>query len=204
MLKTLFILATRTAAGCLVAATCVAATTPPCPELQGKKPANLLAYLDRDRAALSPDCIVYAIRELGAQQYVAAVNTLAMYLDFRMPGTEKKVHDVTIVRIPTLGDKYPAVVALFEIGKPALPSLVHMIGHGATSDLLRNNALEVVLVIHRENMAEAVRALSHASRTSSDSATAIRLWDAARKEASRCPGEIRNHCEDALLEQNRN
>ena len=179
--------------------------TPPCRELSGAKAQQALAYLETSRQELNSACIVHAIRQLGNQHYTPAAYVLATYLDFRMPGTENKdsEHKLHIERIPWLGEKYPAADALFEIGKPASPSLVRVIGETSIS-LLRDNALEVLLAIHSEDMPDAVMMLSQASRSALDLATSIRLLDAAKKHAARCPGELRVRCEDALFEHARN
>jgi hypothetical protein len=200
-------LAMTTSLLCLAIGGSALAATPPCPELQTAKPQDRLAYLRGDRAMLMPPCIVFAITQLGIERYAVATDTLAEYLDFRMPGTEEHEHGVAAInRIPWIGDKYPAAAALFEIGKPASPSLVRVVGNAASSELMRTNALEILLFIHREDMAEAVALLNKASRFSRDPATSIRLWDSARKEAAQCPRalpELRIRCEAALFDENR-
>jgi hypothetical protein len=134
----------------------------------------------------------------------SAAYVLATYLDFRMPDMQDKDREQRqhMDRIPWLGEKYPAADALFEIGKPASPILVRVVGETSIS-LLRDNALEVLLAIHSEDMADAVTMLNQASRSALDPATSIRLLDAARKEAAKCPSDLRNRCEGVLLEQNR-
>src|SRR5690242_9727827 len=128
--------------------------TPPCHELREAKTQRLLAYLEASRGDLNPACVVHAIKQLGTQRYAPAAYVLATYLDFRMPGTEDGKQKPHMERIPWLGEKYPAADALFEIGKPASSSLVRVIGETSIS-LLRDNALEVLLAIHSENMADA-------------------------------------------------
>jgi hypothetical protein len=105
----------------------------PCGLLERKGPQQILAYLQGERAALDSACIVYAIDSLGQRRYAPAADTLTSYLDFRRPGTENKDREIIVVRIPWLGDKYPAATALFEIGKAVVPSLVRAIGDGDRS-----------------------------------------------------------------------
>jgi len=182
---------------------CARAQSSLCPEQQGMKPEQLLKSLEGDRATLKSRCIVNAINQLGEKRYAPAADTLTTYLDFRMPGTENKGHEIFIVRIPALGDKYPAATALFEIGKAASPSLVRAIADSSTPELLRDNAVEVLFDVYRENLADAVSVLNRASRSASDAASSMRLWDAARKEAGKCPSELRPRCEEALYRANR-
>ena len=197
----------------LIIAKCAAAATLPCTQLQGAKPKQELAYLQRDRSRLDPACIVYAIEQLGLHYHTvpyrpsagaeAAAGVLVMYLDFQAPGTENigKRMIQAKDRIPWLGDKYPAATALFQIGIQSTPSLVRAIGSAAYSELLRKNAIETLFAVHRENVSEGARALNIASRSASDNGVSIRLLDAAREFAAKCPGQWRNGCEAALLER---
>jgi hypothetical protein len=146
--------------------------------------------------------IVSAIKQLGHKPYAAASETLAAYLDFRMPGAENQDQGGTVIsRLPWVGDKYPAANALYEIGVRASASLIQVIVDG-TSDLLRNNALEVLLAVHGENTPEAVALLTTASRTTLDTPTSNRLWETARRVVSRCPADLRAQCEEARQDQN--
>jgi hypothetical protein len=174
----------------------------PCTDLLQTEAKQKLEYLRGDRSMLNPGCVVYAIQQLGAERYTAAADVLATYLDFQAPGTEKVGAPGTVYRrIPSLGDKYPAATALFEIGKPATPSLVRVIANSASSDLLRKNALEVLFAVHRENLADGTRELNNASRSATDNEAATRLLHAAREFAAKCPGRWRNDCAAALLER---
>lgn len=196
----------------LIVAKCALAATSPCSQLQGARPKQELAYLQRDRAKLEPACIVYAIEQLGLRYHSipgqhsagaeAAADTLVTYLDFQAPGTENIGKGiVAFSRTHWIAEKYPAASSLVEIGKPSTPSLVRAIGSGVRSEILRKNALEVLFAIHSGNLAEAARELNSASRSASDNATAILLLNAAREFATKCPGERRSACEAALLER---
>jgi hypothetical protein len=81
--------ALRTISLCLMITGRAGAATPPCTDLLRAKAEQKLAYLRGDRATLDPGCVVYSIRQLGAEHFAAAADVLATYLDFQTPGTEK-------------------------------------------------------------------------------------------------------------------
>ena len=192
----------QTVSLCLAITSCFGATTPSCTQLLRTKAEQKLAYLRADRSALSTECVTYAIQQIGAAHYAPAADVLATYLDFEIPEKDKlsAVVRVTIVS-PSLGDRYPAYDALFEIGKSVSPALIRVIADAGSSDLLRKNAVETLFAVHRENLAEGARTLSRASRTASDNGTAVRLLHAAEEFAAKCPNRLRSDCEAALLER---
>ena len=165
-----------------------------CAELEGAKPEVHLEYLQRDHSALRPDCIFYAIDQIGLKHYAPAVK----YLDYRVHEDPTKAHLPVIMRIPTPGSLYPAITALFEIGKPAVPDLVGAIAGPDTTDVARSNSIEALFLIHREDVSEAVALLNRASRESADRQASQRLMDAARRMADMCRGPAINSCMNAL------
>ena len=169
-----------------------------CAELEGAKPEVHLEYLQRDRSALKPDCIFYAMDQIGLKHYAPAVKTLIKYLDYRMPEDPAKAGLPVIMRIPTLGSLYPAITALFEIGKPAALDLVGSIADPDTPDVARSNGIEALFLIHREDVSEAVALLNRASKESTDWQASQRLLDAARRMADMCRGPAINSCMKAL------
>jgi hypothetical protein len=169
-----------------------------CAELEGAKPEVHLEYLQRDRSALKPDCIFYAIDQIGLKHYAPAIKTLIGYLDYPVPEDPAKARWPVIMRIPTLGSLYPAITALFEIGKPAIPDLVDSIADPDMTDVARSNAIEALFLIHREGVSEAVALLNRASKESTDWQASQRLMDAARRMADMCRGPAINSCMKAL------
>jgi hypothetical protein len=144
-----------------------------------------------------PDCIDAAIRQLGNERYVPAIDVLASYLDFKSP-TYTLPADAPVYN-PRWGYLYPATLALFEIGPPAIESLVRVIASPSSSDTAGTNAAETLMTINRIDMSKAVTALTTAAKATTDAVAAARLRDAARKLASTCPGpELRTKCEAAL------
>jgi hypothetical protein len=113
---------------------CIQANGSPCTALDGADPQTLIEYLESSRNMQAPDCMTYAIDKLGQQQRAEASSVLTAYLDFQRPGTEPDPHKPLITRDPiSMGDIYPAIDALFKIGMPAVPSLVHRIGDRETT-----------------------------------------------------------------------
>jgi hypothetical protein len=99
------------------------------------------------------------------------------------------------------GSIYPAGSALYVIGKPAVPQLLETIANAATSDLVRDNAADVVSMIHFEDFAEGVAVLVRAARAQTDPLASIRLMDQARRQAAHCGNERRNDCENAIVRE---
>jgi hypothetical protein len=172
---------------------------PVCPAVESMKPEQQLNYLRGDHNSLPPECVEVAIRKLGDASYAPATDVLTSYLDFKVPGTNPPGQDIVLgVQWPT-GDKYPAALALFFIRLPAADSLVRAIGDASSSDIVRANAAEVLLFIHRPDMSRAVAALAAASKGASDAATADRLRQAATSLSMKCTGpELRSRCKAAL------
>jgi hypothetical protein len=169
-----------------------------CAELHDAKPQAHLEYLQRDRSTLTAPCIAHAAEQIGLHQYIPAVKTLVRYLDYRLPEDPSRAHRPVISKLPTLGTIYPVIDALFEIGQPAVPDLVEAIASSATSDTARENAVQVVVLIYRSDVAESVRVLMRASKASPDPEASMRLYDAARKTADMCKEPMRNSCMNAL------
>ena len=169
-----------------------------CAELEGAKAEVHLEYLQRDRSALKPDCIFYAMDQIGLKRYAPAAKALIKYLDYRVPEDPSKAGLPVFMRVPTLGSLYPAITALFEIGKPAVPDLVGAIAGQDTTDVARNNAIEALFLIHREDVSEAVALLNRAGRESADRLASQRLMDAARRMADKYRGPAISSCMKAL------
>jgi hypothetical protein len=140
---------------------------------------------------------------LGASRHVAAAPVLASYLDFERPGFQRREGAVAVVRIPWVGDQFPAAEALFLLGKPASESLVGVIADDASSDLLRANALVVLTAVYREDIASAVERLRDAASSGADPAAAGRLRDFAARVANTCSVETRPRCLEALYGRSR-
>lgn len=169
---------------------------PPCYELEGATVQADLRYLQGDRSNVKAECVAYAADRIGLHRYAEASKTLVRYLDYRMPTDPREASLPPIS--PISGPRYPAINALFEIGKPAVDDLVEAVGNSATSDGVRKNAIQVLYEIFREDVAGAVRVLNRASNATRDPEVRQRLFDAARKTAGMCHETMRNACMNAL------
>jgi hypothetical protein len=173
-----------------------------CADLENKKPESRLEYLQGERSRLDRNCVLYAIEQLGNDHYTAAIKTLAAYLDYRRPDPPSfgsPAAPLVVGHLEWSGSIYPAGTALFQIGKAAVPRLVEVIADVSTSDLVRNNAGDVVFAIYREYPAEGIAALVSAAHARSDPMDSLRLMDQARRQAGRCAQQWRNDCENAVL-----
>ncbi len=94
---------------------------------------------------------------------------------------------------------YPATIALYQIGKPALPALVQLLGT-ETSPIVRAKALQTVMDISSDgfHFVSGVKLLQAAALSQGDSRVKARLLDAASKAVKMCPVPLRPQCEDAL------
>lgn len=87
-----------------------------------------------------------------------AIDDLIRYITFsrtydweHIPGVDKNsIHPITP------GDRYPALGALFSIGKPSLPSLAKVIEENEPKTLASENATFAAVMIFREDFSEAV------------------------------------------------
>jgi hypothetical protein len=165
-----------------------------CRELIGAAMEANLRYLQGDRSEMKPSCVVYAIDQAAAAHTVAAVPVLVKLLDYRLPDRPLKPEDAVQTTMPWLGTKYPAARGIFAAGKPAVQALVTAVAAPDTSAVARANAVEMVVLIYRDNVAEAPAVLNRAARASDDPEVSRRLLDAARDAASKCPEPQRGAC----------
>jgi hypothetical protein len=169
-----------------------------CSKLEGAEGQKLLESLQRDRAGLEPDCILYALNQLGDHPFPPAVKTLVGYLDTPpwtndIPGIPHEVTAKTMF--------FPAVVAVAGIGKPAVPALMDAIGGPDLSEMARKNAVQALQFIHSGEISQAIGALVRESRAAKDTVVSARLLDTARETAARCPDLLKDACQRALTER---
>jgi len=168
-----------------------------CPDLSSSSTKELISFLERNGHAADPACVKKIITQLGDAKQVAAINVLISLLEFRRPDTEmEKQHLLSIE------DRYPAVEALFQIGMPAVPSLVSALASYRTSDLSRQNALRALEEIHSEDPTKAISLLRKAASEAKTGAEAVRLESAARDVMKYCGKLWHDRCAAALLDAN--
>jgi hypothetical protein len=198
-----------------------------CVSLAEAKREQLVAYLKGERPTLDPACVLYALDRLADDHTAADASVLVTLLDFPKPEaggalgqdglpplgskTPRQVGGSTDV-MPWVGRQYPAAKVLFRIGASADADLIRVIGNVESSDLLRSNAVEVLRLIHREDLSLSANTLAAAARASfeTDRPRSERLLHAARRLAQDCidmtqlyvgnpaADAMRSRCEGAL------
>lgn len=140
----------------------------------------ILILGDQKLRESDPDRIIKAIQRLGELKATVAVDDLVGLLTFKQTFKWERddgiVHEIQPI---TPGNRYPAVSALFQIGKPALPALVSVIERNEPHSPESSNAVYAVLAIFRENLPQGVKYLRKAAAKSFTSLMAQRLLTAA-------------------------
>jgi hypothetical protein len=177
---------------------CLAGTQPArtagaCPELEGKDAAAHLEYLRGDRSKLTPPCVAAAMEYVGAKHYIQAGPTLTQYLDYPEPAP------LTVVKRAIPLYAYPAVSALYSLGKPVVRDLISAALNPGASALVRQNAAETVFLIYGADNSEGIAVLVRAARAGADPVASAHVMDEARRLAGKCLAESRNECENAVL-----
>ena len=144
-----------------------------------------------------PQQMIKAIERLGALKAVAAIDDLAQLLTFRQhfEGESGRKTNIQMWQFPY----YPAINALSQIGKPALPALIKIIEEnesgsfgrgldpaglfdkGQSSSIASDNAISAILAIFREKPLEAVEYLKKAAADALTRLAWQRLTEAAEK-----------------------
>ncbi len=165
-----------------------------CKPLEQSSPADLVNFLERERAGLQAECINFAINSLGDRYYGPATDVLISYLDFK----DERQEELPVSHL-LWKPEYPAAQALVNIGVPATGNLIRALGDTGSSDLLRTNAEEVLLMIYRYNPPRAITLLRASSRSAPNAVTAARLFESAIEVSRMCGlDEIRAACDAAL------
>lgn len=131
-----------------------------------------------------PDRVLQAIKRLGELKSTEAINDLTRLLTFRRTfeweGTER-AEMMEGIHLITPGERYPAVGALFEIGKPSLPALIEVIKTHDSNSLEGSNAWRAVMIIFRDTPSSAVEYLRKAGAKASSPEARRRLSYAVDK-----------------------
>jgi hypothetical protein len=161
----------------------------------GSRASQAREYLQHDRKGLEPVCVLYAIGLLGSGGSEPEAETLVKYLD-----VPPFVDDNAGVPRAVTGKLllFPAVSALLDIGKRAVPSIVGAIGGEAVSEVARKNAIQALQLIYRDDPPAAVSQLVSAGRASSDSGASAKLFEAAREVAGKCDSQASAACQRIL------
>jgi hypothetical protein len=164
-----------------------------CKEVVSFDSDQVVTFLSTGAHTASPECVTAAIRRAEELRAANAKDVLVTLLDFKRPETEReKMH------ISSLRDAFPAVPALFAIGKPAVPTIVTALRGEHLSDLARQNAIRALVLIYRDNPPDAISVLKKAETNLTSPAEGPRLQSAQRQAAKLCGKTWQAQCELAL------
>lgn len=171
----------------------------PCAELAAAGQSDAIKYLNRGRDSQTALCVEHALRQIGETGSIEGIAIVLRYLDYRREPTPSEKRGATNLNT---WYQYPAMIALFEIGKPAMPYLIDLLASD-TNNLRRRNALETIGDIYREDPAAGVKLLSSAAEKVKGNDMRVteaetRLTEASRELAKMCPPRVRSQCEAVL------
>jgi hypothetical protein len=144
------------------------------------------------------DCVTWAIRRLGEQEYEAAVPTLVRLLDFQRPPNPREKAGF-IVHPVGLWDLYPAAGSLSLIGEKALPEILRVIEAASVSQTARENALFVWMETYRrtDSQRKGVAVLKQEEIKANDEKVKQRLKWAVQKALTWCSPQAEAACRQA-------
>jgi hypothetical protein len=141
-------------------------------ESRDKEIAQLIAIIRNSQLRIEdPKKVVEAINKLGEMNAASAVDDLAQLLTFRLVSLGERLTGITT----EADQRFPAVSALYLIGKPALPALVKVIENFDEQDLMSRNARYTMVAIFRGNLSEGVKHINQAASRSSSALGSQRL-----------------------------
>lgn len=166
----------------LMSTTCVAlhAQESPCAMLKTKDTAVLRAFLQEQQSLRQSPCLTVVIKQLGQLRDVEAIHLLVGYLDYLEPKTGLLPNGGATVR-----PRYPAVSALFQVGKPATIELLSAIQSGG-SPKIRENAVRAYADVYRDDLWSGIRGLKTAELLAKADDERRRLEEARRKLMDEC------------------
>lgn len=157
-----------------------------CDSLQNATPPDLVQFLNGVIPdGKNGDCVTWAIKKLGKEQYEPAIAMLTKLLDFRRPPTPREKQGIYL-RLPIVSEIYPAAGALHLIGKKALPEVLRVIEADSGSALARENAVTVWMGMYRYEAAKGVALLKQEETKTKDIAIKQRLSWAISKALTWC------------------
>lgn len=174
----------------------VAFAQPNCQALAGSNAQKLTQFLKQGKiASPDPHCVEYAIRRLGNAKILDAIPVLVGYLDFERPETENEKLGVGGA-FGSPGNDFPAVFALTQMGRAALPALVQVIESGASSTQAHQNGIYTIMKIFNTG-ASGIQFLAHSAATAKSTDAQNRLSAAATEAVKWCTELERPSCESA-------
>jgi hypothetical protein len=171
-----------------------------CSAFQNSSSSDLIAFLENSGGKITDsnaECVVFSIQKLGKLKEEKAARVLTRYLDQKRPLTADEKESERLHMSMSLKEFYPAVSALFEIGKPAVPALLSTIANDTTSVDARNNAVRAEMLIYRDTPVDGIRALKGAAGNASSPADAERINGAIQSALKWCGRHRQAECRAA-------
>lgn len=152
---------------------------------QDRRVSELLTLLrDEQLRTSEPKRVIEAIDRLGEMKAIEAIDDLIELLTFeKIFEWEKNIprdFHVDLIGIDLL-DRYPATVALFRIGKPALPALLKVIERSEVGTLENNLAIRTVMMTFGDDPKNGVTFFREAAERTLSPDKARRLLEAAAR-----------------------
>lgn len=141
----------------------------------------LMILRDEQLQKSDPDRVTKAIRRLGDIREVAAIDDLIKLLTFKHIYAWEMERAIVRIHPISTDDRYPAVGALFVIGKPSLPALERVIETEEPGSLASENAVYTVTQIFRDAPSDGIEYLKEAAANASSPDAANRLSKAVEK-----------------------
>jgi hypothetical protein len=166
----------------VLATTCVGlrAQDVPCAALITKDTSVLRAFLEKQQSTRQSPCLPSVIKQLGQLRDAEAIHLLVRYLDYLDPKTAPLPGGGADVR-----PSYPAVSALFQIGKPATIELLSAIQSGGSSEFCKN-AVRAYADVYRDDLSSGIRALKTAELLAKTDDESGRLNEARQELIDEC------------------
>src|SRR5580692_406182 len=153
----------------------------PCAMLKTKDTQLLRGFLQEQQSLRQSPCLPSVIKQLGQLHDVEAIHLLVGYLDYMDPKTAPLPNGGA-----TVWPSYPAVSALFQIGKPATIELLSAIQTGGSPPKIRENAVDAYASIYRDDLPSGIRALKTAELLAKTEDERRRLSEARQKLIAYC------------------
>ena len=166
-----------------------------CEKVAKSSSAELMELLKGDLQSTTPECIEQAVVRLGDFREASAAAVLVNFLDFKRPLNEREKLGINM-----RWERFPAVGALFSIGKPAIPALLATLRSEKITEVARQNAIRAVSTIFRDDPPQGVGELRKAAREAKEPTEAARLRSGAESAAALCSDSWRDRCKGELTD----
>jgi len=151
-----------------------------CAVLDTKDAQMLRDFLRQQQKLRQSLCLPSVIKRLGQIHDLDAIPLLVIYLDYMDPKTAPLPNGGATVR-----PSYPAVTAIFLIGKPAVIQLLSAIQTGASAKF-RKNAVRAYADIFRDDLSSGIRGLKTAELLAKSDDERHRLNEALHELMDEC------------------